>query len=260
MLSAEQRREFAARGILPLRGAADPAVVAAFRERLLSFVAERKLAPEGLGQWLAVKASLTAPVAKTCGFAELWGPTVLAAVDGLLGANRLRVPKYAGQVLPLTWPQPAQAWHVPDKGWHLDYAAPRAARGLPGLQVFLCLDRVEPRGAATLVAAGTARLIDAIRLRRGNAWEGRSADVRKALAREVPWLRELTTTRADEDRIARFMEKPTHFDGSDLQVIELTGEPGDVWLMHPWLLHAASPNCSERPRMVVTERLSAAAD
>ena len=149
---------------------------------------------------------------------------------------------------------------MPDKVWHLDYMAPGAARGLPGIQVFLCLDRVDSRGAATLVAAGTPRLIDAIRLRRGHAWEGRSADVRKALAREVPWFRELTTVRAGEDRIARFMEKPTPFEGSELQVVELTGEPGDVWLMHPWMLHAPSANCSERPRMVLTERLSAAAD
>ena len=41
-----------------------------------------------------------------------------------------------------------------------------------------------------------------------------------------------------------------------LQVVELTGEPGDVWLMHPWMLHAPSANCSERPRMVLTERIA----
>lgn len=256
MLSAEQHQAFAARGILPLRGAVESQVVAAFRERVLAFVAERRLAPSGSGQWLAVKASLTAPVARKYGFAELWGPTVLAALDDLLGAGRRVLPKYAGQILALTWPQPAQPWHVPDKGWHLDYMAPGAARGLPGIQAFLCLDRVESRSGATLVTAGTPRLIDAIRLRRGSAWAGRSAEVRRALAHEAPWFRELTSLRLEEDRIARFMEKPTEFEGSALQVVELVGEAGDVWLMHPWMLHAASPNCGTRMRMVLTERLA----
>jgi hypothetical protein len=257
MLSADQHREFGARGILRLAEAVESAVVDAFRERLLAFVAERKLEPEGLGMWLAVKATRTASVAKACGFAELWGPTVLAALDELLGAGRVQLPKHAGQILPLTWPQPAQTWQVPDKGWHLDYMAPGAARELPGMQVFLCLDRVESRGAATLVVAGIPRLVDAIRLRRGPRWEGRSADVRGTVIREVPWFRELCSVRAGEDRISRFLEKPTPFAGGELQVVELVGEPGDVWLMHPWMLHAPSANCSERPRMVLTERIRA---
>ena len=260
MLSRAQLQEFEMRGVVRLPAAVAPQVAGAFRERLLAFVAEKNLVPGGSGQWLAVKASLTAPVAKAYGFEQLWGPAVLAAVDDLLGAGRWRVPVHAGQILPLTWPQPEQAWQVPDKVWHLDYLAPGAARALPGIQTFLCLDRVESRGAATLVVAGIPRLIDAIRQRRGAGWAGRSADVRKAVVREVPWFRELTTMRLGEDRIARFMEKPTEFHGSSLQVLELTGDAGDVWLVHPWMLHAPSANCSERPRLVLTERLSAAAD
>lgn len=257
MLSVEQRREFEARGIVRLPAAADPTRARAFAERIRAYVVERKLEPSGSGPWLAVKASLTATLAKRLAFAQLWGATVVGAVDELLGAGRWQPPEHAGQILSLTWPQPAQAWHVPHKVWHLDFPAPGAARGLPGIQVFLCLDRVESRAAATLVAAGTPRLIDALRLRRGPAWEGHSSEVRQALAREVPWYRELTSLRAGEDRIARFLEKPTEFEGGLLQVVELTGEAGDVWLMHPWMLHAPSANCGSRPRMVVTERIRA---
>jgi len=257
MLSPAQREEFEMRGVVRLPEAVEPRAACAFAERIRAFVAEKKLAPSGIGQWLAVRASSTAPLAKACRFADLWGPTVLAALDDLLGPGRWEIPEHAGQVLALTWPQPGQTWQVPDKVWHLDYMAPGAARGLPGIQAFLCLDRVESRAAATLVAAGTPRLIDALRLGKGSAWEGRSADVRKALAREAPWFRELTTVRAGEDRIARFMAKPTEFGGSRLQVLELTGDAGDVWLMHPWMLHAPSANCSERPRMVLTERIRA---
>ncbi len=260
MLSAEQHREFAARGVVRLHGAVESSVVTAFRERLLAFVEKKKLAPSGSGQWLAVRASLTAPVAKACSFGDLWGPNVLAAVDDLLGAGSWGMPRHAGQILALTWPQPAQAWHVPDKSgtsttWR---PAPRAA--FPGSRSS-CASTGSSRAArATLVVAGTPRLIDAIRLRRGSGWAGHSADVRRALAGEVPWFRQLTSLRLDEDRIARFMEKPTEFEGSALQVVELVGDAGDVWLMHPWMLHAASANCSTRLRMVVTERLSSAAE
>jgi hypothetical protein len=260
MLSAEQLREFEARGVVRLSGAVDAQRVGDLRARIQAHVADRNLAPTGSGPYLAVYPSLTAPVAKRYGFAELWGTTVLGALDELLGAGRWHVPRYAGQILALSWPQPEQPWQVPAKSWHLDYAAPGAAAELPGAQPFLCIDRVESRGGATLVAAGMPRLVDAIRRRKGPAWEGRSADVRKAAVREVPWFRELCSVRPGEDRIARFVEKPTPFEGSELQVLELTGEPGDVWLMHPWMLHTLSANCSERARMVLTERIRRTAD
>ena len=257
MLSRTQHRELEGRGVVCLPAAADPQRVGALRERVLEFVKEKRLEPEGADGWRAIKASKLAPVARELGFAELWGSSVVAAIDAVLGTGRWDVPRQAGQILPLTWPQPAQPWQVPDKQWHLDYTAPGSAQQLPGLQVFLCLDRVEPRAGATLVAAGVPRSVEQIRVRRGPAWRGRSADVRSAVVREVPWFRELASLRPGEDRVARFMAQPTDFEGSSLQVVELTGEPGDVWLMHPWMLHAASANCGARPRMVITERLRA---
>jgi ectoine hydroxylase-related dioxygenase (phytanoyl-CoA dioxygenase family) len=75
--------------------------------------------------------------------------------------------------------------------------------------------------------------------------------------REVPWFRALSSQRPHENRVARFMAQPTEFEESSLQVVELTGEPGDVWLMHPWMLHAMSANGGARPRMAITERLRA---
>jgi hypothetical protein len=39
-----------------------------------------------------------------------------------------------------------------------------------------------------------------------------------------------------------------------LQIVEMTGAPGDVWLMDLRVLHAGAPNACERPRMMLTFR------
>lgn len=105
------------------------------------------------------------------------------------------------------------------------------------------------------MAAGSHRLIDALRRRSGPDWHGRSGEVRKQLRHEVPWLRELWSRSDDADRTARFMERTELHDGVSLRVVEATGDAGDVMVMHPWLLHAVSPNCGARPRIALTERI-----
>jgi ectoine hydroxylase-related dioxygenase (phytanoyl-CoA dioxygenase family) len=38
----------------------------------------------------------------------------------------------------------------------------------------------------------------------------------------------------------------------DMRVVELTGRPGDAFLMHCDTFHAAAPNCHDEPRMMAT--------
>jgi ectoine hydroxylase-related dioxygenase (phytanoyl-CoA dioxygenase family) len=257
VLTRSQRTTFEERGVLELRGAVEARVATDLRERVQAFVAERRLEPSGVGVFRAIHAAATAPLMKTLDFEKVWGSAVLAVIDDLLGPGRWQRPKHAGQLLALYSPHAGATWRLPHASWHLDYMAPGAARTLPGVQVFLCVDRIEPRAGATLMACGSHRLIDALRRRNGPAWPGRSADVRKQLQREVPWLRALWSPEGDGDpsRTATFMERETTFDGVDLRVIAAAGDPGDVFVMHPWMLHAASPNCGARPRMGLTERI-----
>jgi hypothetical protein len=255
MLTAEQRKAFDESGVVRLPRAVDPRVVGALRDEILAWIAQRGLAPEAKPHCHAIMPSKLARVANAHGFEEIWGAAVLAVIDEILGPGEWLLPKTAGQLLAMPWPTSAVTWELPHGSWHLDYRAPGAARALPGLQLFLCVDRIESRSAATLVAAGTPRLIDGIRRRAGDSWPGSSSEVRKALRREVPWFRELSSVRPGEDRVMRFMSHSTEFSGGSLQVVELVGEPGDVWLMHPWMVHAGSSNCGTRPRMALTERI-----
>jgi hypothetical protein len=252
VLSAEQRAEFEERGLLALRGCVAGLAVAELRARVLERI--RRLVPAPVPPGFMVHASATASLVKRVPFADAWGADAVALVDELVGADRY-VPPAAGQILAVSFPVPGAPWSVPHKVWHLDYTAPGSLTGPAGLQLFLCLDRVAPRSGATVVACGTHRLVHALRSRKGPGWPGRSQEVRKRLAAEVPWLRALTSLRDGEDRVARFVDRAETYEGVALQVAELAGDPGDVFAMHPWMLHAPALNCGDRPRLVLTERV-----
>ena len=49
------------------------------------------------------------------------------------------------------------------------------------------------------------------------------------------------------------MAAPTVVNGVPVQVTEIVGEPGDLWLMHPAALHTLAPNVLETPRLVLAQ-------
>lgn len=52
------------------------------------------------------------------------------------------------------------------------------------------------------------------------------------------------------------MREGSVVDGVPLRSVELTGEAGDVFLMHCDCFHTAAPDCSDRPRMMATEMVA----
>ncbi len=54
------------------------------------------------------------------------------------------------------------------------------------------------------------------------------------------------------DRVRRFVKEGAVIDDVDVRVVEMTGEPGDVFLTHPLILHAGSTNCMKDPRLVLS--------
>jgi ectoine hydroxylase-related dioxygenase (phytanoyl-CoA dioxygenase family) len=171
-------------------------------------------------------------------------PALIAAVDVLLdGAEIERTLARRPQVL-FTVPN-SDTWTVPH-GWHVDL--PRLASGrMPGVQLFAFLDTVEPRGGGTLVIAGSHRLLN----------DGRALRVKeitRLLCREG-FLRELYTEApaGSYDRASLLGQTGTVGD-VEIQVVELTGSPGDAYLMDLRVLHTAAPNASVHPRIMVTHR------
>lgn len=144
---------------------------------------------------------------------------------------------------PLATPPNASSWRVPADAWHVDL--PRLPDpGSPGVQIFTFLAPVAPGGGGTLVVAGSHRLVNPPR-------RMASAQVKRTLAR-APWFRDLMTD-ADDDRRG-FLDADGVVDGVEVRVVELCGEPGDVWFADLRLLHALAPNASPTPRLMLTQR------
>ena len=248
MLSVHQHDEFRATGLLHLRQAFAPAAAAAMCDRVWEFLADRDAVErDDPSTWPIGQPSGFQPVTHSGIFRTVGGDPMCAALDELLGSGQWAHPRWWGRPL-VTFPQPGP-WELPTRAWHFDYTP--ASTGPRPLQFFAFLNQVRPHGGGTLVLAGSHRLV-APYLDLGKAF--RLDRVRTSLTAH-PWLRELWHT-GGGNRIQRYMNDGTVIDGVPLRVVELTGEPGDVVLMHSDCFHAAAPNRLTEPRMMLTEMVA----
>jgi hypothetical protein len=79
----------------------------------------------------------------------------------------------------------------------------------------------------------------------------RSSELKAALGPEHPWFAELFCF-SSGDRIQRFMQEGAVVRGVTVRVEEMTGEPGDLIVMHPATLHTFASNALDRPRLMLT--------
>ncbi len=252
MLSQPQRDEFEQCGVVRLRGAFGEADAARMRERLWKALSDEwGIQPGRPETWSVRQPTGLQPLRRSSVFEALGSPVLAAALDDLLGAGCWRAPKRWGSPL-VTFPSGSH-WDVPSKQWHLDIPARGAARPLFLVRILALLDRLEPRGGGTLVVVGSHALVE--RLVAAGANTRHSKDVLRALARMSPWLRDLCSDASGDDRIRRFMVEAAVVGDVVTRVVELTGEAGDVFLMHPWQLHGPSPNCGTSPRLMLSESI-----
>lgn len=116
-------------------------------------------------------------------------------------------------------------WALAGLNWHVDVAADRHDR-LPGVQAFFLIDDVVPHGGATLAIAGSHRLI--------HSGPGSYAELREALRSRVD----------PEPRLQAL----------GVELLEMSGQAGDVFLMDMRLLHTPSVNAARNVRMMATSR------
>jgi hypothetical protein len=243
------RERFATRGLVRFEGAVARPVAEAMADRLWDDLERRTAARrDDPASWTAERVFGFQDVLASGAFDAMATPAVRDLLDALMGAGRWTAPAHWGQ--PLTcFPTPAP-WVLPRANWHIDGPCEPASRRVMVGRLFLILGPLVPQGGGTLVAAGSHRLVEALADQAGETI--RSGDMRQRLAARYPWFAQLMSP-SEDDRIARFMARETEVAGVPLQVEEMTGEPGDLWLMHPRALHNGSPNAASLPRLVLTQ-------
>ena len=247
--------EFFRTGILRLPRALAGDQVQRMQAHLWDFLrAARGIRQEDRATWPVGGVSGFQALSRTPAFAALACPLLAAACDRILGSGRWSWPKTSAMPL-VTFLQPGE-WRLPHAAWHLDFA-PRQAAVLPGLRVLAFLAPVAPQGGGTAVVEGSHRLVE--RCLAHDADLAHSSAVRRTFARRYAWFRELwSPDGAAEERRARFLSPSNsrgsaqEIDGVTVHVLELIGDPGDVVIMHPWTLHAATPNACRSPRIMLS--------
>jgi len=256
MLNLGQQSKFERLGLVRLPRAIPDGEVETMRDRVWRDLAQRyRVDPADRKTWTVRQPTGFQALLSAGAFAPLACPTVCEALDDLFGAGGWKRPHYWGQPL-VTFPGAEPQWQVPHKQWHLDLPPRSAAPACPGVRVFAFLSSVLPRGGGTLVVTGSHRLVQALGDRTGNPL--RSPEVRKRLMAGDPWFRSLCSADESTDRVRRFMNDGVVTSGMLVRVVELTGEPGDVILMHGLMLHAPAPNCRSAPRLMVAQWIGVA--
>jgi hypothetical protein len=252
-LTSEQLDEFDRRGVLRLE-----ALLSADRVRRAREHVQRRLALLGYwqnDQWhLDHAPKLRWPdrglkTSKVVGNnhpdvdALLEEPALLAAINTLLNGRPFDRSIHKRPQVLFTLPN-AGPWTLPS-GWHAD-GARLASGGCPGVQLFTCLDLVEPRGGGTLVIAGSHRLFNLGRFLRAKEFN--------RLLRQQGFFRVLLAAEGSTAFADGTALPSGTIDDIDLEVMELTGEPGDAYLLDMRMLHAGAPNALARPRIMATHR------
>ncbi len=255
MLTAEQREAFDERGFIRIPAAFSREAAAAMEDRLWSVLDRRYGAKrDEPDSWSLVHATRLQSLRKSPVFLQIGSAATCAALDELIGPGRWLRPSHWGSFL-ISFPSSSGAWTVPSRLWHTDFGFVGPRDRVWGSLLFSFLSTVPAQSGGTLIVQGSHRVIRRFveTLPSEKLLTLKTKVVRQMLMRSDPWLAALSSPPDDlrrEERIERFMESEHSIDGTPVQVVELTGEPGDVVLTHPWLLHCASPNHGTYPRLM----------
>ena len=224
MLSPREVESFIEDGYVAVPGAVPADVVRACREMIWSGLARHGVT-EDPGTWTEPVVRIACPEGGP--FAEAGTrPALWEAFDQLIGAGRWWRRPGVGGTIPVRFPSLADPG---DAGWHIEASYQRDGRQqvnvnsrARGLLVLYLFSDVDEASAPTRIRPGSHR--DAARVLAPAGDDG------------LPWL-EAATAAADAS--------------AGRATALAAGQAGDVFLCHPFLVHAASwPHRGRTPRMM----------
>lgn len=241
MLTQQQRTEFADTGLLKLPQAIPADEAGRMADRIRDYLTSPASIQRNSEQaWLAERPHGFRSLHRAGTFNSVGRGSIPIALDELYGPDGWERPRHWGHVL-VTNRVADRPWEVPTGGWHVDRQP-----SIPGVTVFVILAPLRPRGGGTLVLTGSHRLLSDVPVQR--KYNGK---YRQILAARHQWLKDLWHGTTN----MRCLGEGVVLDGIPVRVVELTGEPGDAYLMRADAFHAPAPNALESPRIMLVDTL-----
>jgi len=253
MQTVDVRSRFEATGVVRLRSAFTADQAAAMRNAIWQH-AERQagLRPADHSSWAGSPVLNWQELSRDLVFKPLVdNQAVRTALDVIYGAGGWRRPRPGAQIL-FSLPEP-DPWVLPDS-WHMDCGFDHATWPAPSVKLFAFVGEVGPRGGGTMVIPGTHRLVDRYR-EALPAPVGAGRQNWLAFMRHHPWLARLLDGADLPDHGRPLVGETAEIDGVPVQVVELTGSPGDVVLTHLHIFHTRSPDTATAPRLMLAKEI-----
>lgn len=247
-LTTDQQEEFARRGVLSLPGFFPMSDISIMRDRLWEDLEARyRLRRQHPGSWPTASPSQFQKLRRSGAFAALASPELTALADALIGPGLWAAPEHWGAPL-VTFPSLTPV--LPRPPWHLDIGGQELLSPLPTLRIFTFLEPAGAHGGGTLYVAGSHH--HALACERFHGTPVRSAQVRDWLKQD-PWFARLLATPTGSLR--SLIGADAQVGAHTVTLGEMTGQPGDLIIMRPALLHAPNHNACDRPRMMLTDSI-----
>lgn len=132
-----------------------------------------------------------------------------------------------------------EKWSLKSLNWHLDLEVPKKNE-CPGIQAFILIDDVVPKGGATLAIAGSHQL----------HYADKKGSAHGALRANKVFSQLYSQENGNEEELLK-----THLvNGIETSIVEMSGQAGDVYLMDLRVLHSPSINSTKNFRMMATNR------
>lgn len=235
-----EEKEFSDSGVLLLSGFLPKKAVGAAREAIASELKRLKISSNGKIQ--SSKFQDLPPFQQTGRLGQmvkvgdeidrLFSGELLDVMNSMAG-SRLKPASPHPQIL-LSLPH-KEEWSLKSLNWHLDLTPPKTDR-IPGIQAFVLIDDVKPHGGATLALAGSHKL----------HYVQNGMNAHGVLRQEAAFA-----------SMPETFLKRQNLRGIPVQIVEMSGWAGDVYLMDLRVLHSPSINAQRSVRMMATNRFFA---
>jgi hypothetical protein len=247
------RSRFEADGVVRLQGAFTAEQAAGMREAVWRHAGRQAgLRPGDPASWAGSPVLNWQGLKRDPAFRPLAGSRpVSGALDAIFGTGGWQRPRPGAQIL-FSLPEPGP-WVLPD-AWHMDCGFEQATWPVRSVKLFAFMDEVGPRGGGTMLLPGTHRLAGRYRETLPEP-AGAGKENWRPFMRHHPWLARLLDGASLPDHGRPLVGARGEIDSVPVQVVELTGSPGDVVITHLHVFHARSPNTGTVPRLILGKEI-----